>query len=80
MKKAGFIIFAIGIVITIFTGASYVTKEVVIESGDLSITRDASHGLSWSPLIGVGIIILGVAIFIAGLKKPVKWVKQPVKS
>ena len=69
MKKAGVIIFAIGILITIYTQISYVTKEVVLESGELSITRDATRGFSWSPLIGVCLIILGVGIFIGGMRR-----------
>ena len=40
MKKAGLIIFAIGIVITIFTGLNYTTKEVVLNSGNMNLTRD----------------------------------------
>ncbi len=69
MKKAGFIIFAIGLLVTIFTGLNYVTKEVVMEAGELSITRDVNHGFSWSPLIGVAILIIGAVVFVVGFKK-----------
>ena len=65
----GFIVFAIGLLITIFTGLSYVTKEVVVNSGDLSLTRDVNHGFSWSPLIGVAVMIVGAVIFAAGFRK-----------
>lgn len=66
MKKAGLIIFAIGIVVTIFTGLNYTTKEVVLNSGNMNLTRDVNHGFSWSPVIGVAIMIIGVAIFVRG--------------
>lgn len=72
MKKAGLIIFAIGIVITIFTGLNYTTKEVVLNAGDMNITRDVNHGFSWSPIIGVIIMIVGVAIFVRAFSQQKK--------
>jgi hypothetical protein len=69
MKKAGFLIFAFGLLITIFTGLTYVTKEVVLDAGDLSIPRDEGHAFTWSPLIGIGIMLIGGAIFITGVKR-----------
>jgi hypothetical protein len=64
MKKAGLIIFAIGIIVTIFTGLNYTTKEVVLNSGNMNLTRDVEHGFSWSPVIGIIIMLIGVAIFV----------------
>lgn len=66
MKKAGLIIFAIGMIVTIFTGLNYTTKEVVLNAGDMNITRDVEHGFSWSPVIGVIIMLIGVAVFVRG--------------
>jgi len=76
MKKAGFIIFALGLLITIFTGLNYVTQEVVVEAGNLNITRDTSHGFSWSPLIGIAIMCIGVGIFVGGFRRK----SNPIKS
>jgi hypothetical protein len=69
MKKTGFLIFAFGLLITIFTGLTYVTKEVVVDAGDLGITRDQGLAFIWSPLIGVGVMLIGGAIFVAGIKR-----------
>ena len=69
MKKAGLIILVFGLLITLFTGLNYVTQEVVMEAGDLSITKDRNHGLTWSPLVGIVVMILGGAIFVAGIRK-----------
>lgn len=76
MKKAGFITFALGLLITVFTGLNYVTQEVVVESGNLNITRDSNHGFSWSPLIGIAVMCIGVGIFVGGFKKK----EEPIKS
>lgn len=69
MKKVGLIIFAFGLLVTIFTGLNYVTKEVVINSGDVSITKDVNHGFSWSPLIGIAILTVGVILVVLGFKR-----------
>jgi len=69
MKKAGLIILVFGLLITLFTGLNYVTQEVVMEAGDLSITKDQNHGLTWSPLVGIAVMILGGGIFITGIRK-----------
>lgn len=69
MKKTGFLIFALGLLITIFTGLTYVTKEVVVDAGDLSITRDEDHVVTWSPLVGVVVMLVGGAIFVSGIRR-----------
>jgi len=76
MKKAGLLILVIGILTTIFNGLNYVTNEVVLDSGSMSITRDQSHGLTWSPLIGILFIVIGGCVFLAGIKRN----SEPVKS
>ena len=40
MKKAGIIIIVIGLVITLITGFNFVTKEKVLDVGELQITRE----------------------------------------
>lgn len=69
MKKVGLIIFVIGVLITIFTGVNYVTKEVVLDAGRLNVTRDVNHDFSWSPFFGIIILTIGVAIFVVGIRK-----------
>jgi hypothetical protein len=69
MKKAGLIVFAIGLLITVITGINYVSREVVVESGDLTLTRDVNHGFSWSPVIGIALMVVGGMIFISGFRR-----------
>jgi hypothetical protein len=69
MKKTGLVILAIGIVITIFTGFNYITREKVVDIGEVQITRDKNHSVAWSPLIGVAVIALGGGILLFGPKK-----------
>jgi len=69
LKKTGLAILIVGILLTLITGFNYVTEETVVETGNINITQDKNHGISWSPLLGVAIIFLGGLIFVRGVKK-----------
>lgn len=69
MKKIGIIIIAIGLVITIVTGFNYVTREKVVDIGELEISRNKNHKLNWSPVVGVVVMVIGGGFFLFGLKK-----------
>ena len=69
MKTAGIILLAVGLLITIFTGFKYVTKEKVVDIGKLEITKDENHFLSWSPLLGIAVMAIGGAVYFYGTKK-----------
>ncbi|TVQ15791.1 MAG: hypothetical protein EA364_01355 [Balneolaceae bacterium] len=68
MKRAGIIIFAIGLLITVFTGFNYVTKEKIVDLGDIQITADKKHSVDWSPYAGVAVMIVGGVVFLVGRK------------
>ena len=69
MKQAGLAIFVIGVLIKIFTGFKYVTREKVVNIGDIQISRDKTHNLAWSPLVGVAVMAVGGVVFFLGRKK-----------
>ncbi len=69
MKKTGAILLFIGLLITLFTGFNFVTREKVVDLGDLQITRNKNHGLEWSPAIGVAVMIVGGVVYVFGSKK-----------
>jgi len=68
-KTIGIIIIAIGLIMTLYTGFNYVTKEKVVDIGDIEITKDEDHTASWSPFIGIGVMIIGGVVFLAGKRK-----------
>lgn len=59
----------IGLLITLFTGFKYFTKEKVVDLGPIEITADKKHSVYWSPMVGVGVILLGGLVFMMGSKK-----------
>lgn len=69
MKKIGLIVLIIGLVITLFTGFKYITREKVVDIGEIQISRDKTNSVSWSPLIGVSVMVVGAGIFLFGSKK-----------
>lgn len=69
MNKTGIIVLVAGILITIFTGFQFITKEKVVDIGELQISRDKKHSLAWSPFVGVAVMILGGGIMLYGTKK-----------
>lgn len=69
MKKAGIVIFVAGLLITIFTGFKFVTKEKVVDIGSLEISRDKNHFINWSPLLGVAVMVFGGVFYLYGAKK-----------
>lgn len=69
MKKLGIIIMVLGVVLTILTGAHFITKEKVVDMGEIQITRDKKHTLDWSPLIGVAVILVGGTVYLVGSQK-----------
>jgi hypothetical protein len=69
MKKVGIIILIIGLVVTIVTGLSFVTKEKVVDIGKLEIRADKKHSVSWSPVVGVLTMAIGAGAYMVGTKK-----------
>ena len=69
MKQAGVIILIVGLLMTLYTGFTYVTKEKVVDLGPLEITKDKTHAVNWQPYAGVGIMVIGGVVLLLGRKK-----------
>jgi len=69
MKKAGIFIVIIGLALTIFTAVTYFTREKVLDIGSLKITANKPHHLSWSPLIGIAVMVAGGVMVVMSPKK-----------
>lgn len=69
MKRTGLIVLVIGLLITVFTGFNFMTREKVVDIGELEITQNKKHGITWSPIIGVVVIAIGGGIYLTGMSK-----------
>jgi hypothetical protein len=69
MKKAGLIILAIGLLISLFNGFKYATQKKAVEVEELEITADKKTTASWPSIVGIAIMTAGGIIFILGGKE-----------
>lgn len=63
-KTLGVILVAIGIVMLIYTGFSYVTTEKVVDLGPIQINKEKNHFIQWPPIVGVVLLIGGVVVIV----------------
>ena len=68
-KTIGIIILIIGMLMTLYTGYNYITREKILDIGGIEITKDREHTTSWSPFIGIGIMVIGGVVILSGKKK-----------
>jgi hypothetical protein len=68
MKILGIVLLAIGLIVTLYTGFSYVTKEKVVDIGKLEISANKRHGVSWSPFLGIAVMAIGGGVLLYGWK------------
>lgn len=69
MKKAGIALLVIGLLITLVTSIQFITKEKVVDMGEIQISRNKKHSFGWSPLIGVAVMLVGGGVLLLGAKK-----------
>jgi len=68
MKTLGMVLAAIGLVMMIYTGFNFVTKEKVVDLGPIEINKETNHPVQWSPIIGAVLLVGGIVIFVTGKK------------
>jgi hypothetical protein len=69
MKKAGNVIVVLGVLLTIITAFTFFTREKVVDIGSLKISASKPHHISWSPLVGIGVIGAGGFVLLLSSKK-----------
>ena len=63
-KTIGIVLIAIGIVMMVYTGFNYVTKEKVVDIGPIQINAEKNHTVQWPPIVGVVLIIGGIVVIV----------------
>lgn len=71
MKKIGFVLIAIGIIMMVYTGFNYVTTENVVDIGPISIDAEKNHPVQWSPILGVALLVGGVLLIVFNKKSTI---------
>jgi uncharacterized iron-regulated membrane protein len=65
MRNLGIILLVVGIIMTVFTGFTLITKKEVVDLGAVEINREEKTPIYWSPITGgilaaAGLILLVV--------------------
>jgi uncharacterized membrane protein YdcZ (DUF606 family) len=64
MKNLGIVLAAIGLIMMIYTGFNYVTKEKVVDIGPLQINKETNHPVQWSPIVGAILLVGGIVVIV----------------
>ena len=69
MKTVGIVILVLGLLMTIYTGFTYVTQDKILDVGGLEITKDDHHTISWQPYVGIAAMVIGGVVLVLGRKQ-----------
>jgi len=65
MKNLGIVLIVIGMIMMVWTGFNYVTRERVVDVGPIQIDADKNHPVQWSPIVGGVILAAGIVVMVA---------------
>ena len=69
MKLFGWILLVIGILMLLFRGINYTTKEKVVDLGPVEINKTENHSLGWPVYAGGILTLAGVILVVAGSRR-----------
>lgn len=69
MRILGIILLIAGILMLVFNGIDFKTKEEVADIGPIEIQKEKEHNLNWPMYAGGIVTVAGLAFIVAGRKK-----------
>lgn len=69
MRTLGIILLVVGIIMTVFTGFTLITKEEVVDLGKVEINKEEKTPIYWSPVTGVILAAAGAIILLVGKRR-----------
>lgn len=68
-SSAGIILIVVGLLMILFTGINFKTKEKVIDAGPIEINKEKSHRVNWPPVAGTVLVVGGILVLLTNRKK-----------
>lgn len=69
MKTFGIVLIVIGILMLVYTGFKYSTKEKVVDIGAIEISAKKNHTVQWPPIAGFVLIAGGIVVLVLDKKR-----------
>jgi hypothetical protein len=66
VKITGLILIVLGLLGLAWGGFTYTTREKVVDIGPIHATRDETHHVPLSPMVGAAALVGGIALLLAG--------------
>jgi hypothetical protein len=54
----------IGIMMMAYTGYDMLANDKIVNAGSIEITKEKSHFIQWSPVVGLGLFVGGIMVFV----------------
>jgi uncharacterized iron-regulated membrane protein len=68
-RRIGIALVIIGIIMFVYTGFTFVTKEKIVDVGPLEIKKEEKHPVQWSPIVGLILLAGGIGFIAVGKSK-----------
>ena len=67
-KTIGAVLIALGLIVLVWGGFTYTTREKVVDIGPIHATREETHKIPVAPVVGALAVIGGVVLIATGRK------------
>jgi uncharacterized membrane protein YidH (DUF202 family) len=68
-KVIGIVLITIGIMMIAYNSFNFKTTEKVVDLGVIKITKEKNNPITWSPILGVVLLIGGFVVIISAKKE-----------
>ena len=68
-KSVGYVLVAVGLVVMIWGGFGFKTRETIIDLGPIHATKETTHPLPYAPIIGGLVFAGGIAVILSGRRR-----------
>jgi hypothetical protein len=69
VKYIGVALIALGVLMMLYTGFTYITTKRVADIGPLKINKEEKHPVQWSPIVGALLFAGGIGLVASNRNK-----------
>jgi hypothetical protein len=69
MKNAGIGLIVIGIVMLVWSGFTYTTRENVVDMGPLQVNVDKKERVNFPPYVGAIVAVIGIVLVVSDKRR-----------